>query len=131
MKQKAFLTILISVIIGIFIGFFIWGQVHRIRTRDIKSFSSENSFKDRTYSIIEPTPEQEREIEPIIEKYALKIDSLRSESSQKFKDLINSYHNELEPYVTEKQMQSLIEFPKHFKKNRKDSSCEGKKKENQ
>jgi hypothetical protein len=113
MKTRAFLTILISLMTGFAIGFVVAGQIGKWRTKDIQSMSSEESFRQRTFSIIEPTPEQQEKIIPVIDEYARKADSLKAAYRKGFNKFFEEYHSQLEPYLEPEQVQKLREFPKH------------------
>jgi hypothetical protein len=73
-------------------------------------------FKERTYAIITPSEEQIVAIDPIVERYAMKSDSIRKNAYQDFKLMIADFHNELKPYLDKEQMQKLYYFPKHIHK---------------
>jgi uncharacterized membrane-anchored protein YhcB (DUF1043 family) len=112
MKTRALLTIIISLITGIILGFLISGQITRLKTRDIRSTSSKESLKTRTYDMIKPTEEQKQKLDPIVKDYAELFDSMRQETHRGFLFLIDQYHNSLTPYLTEEQVTILDEFGK-------------------
>ncbi len=119
MKTRAILTVLISLITGFALGFITSSQITKMRTRDVHSMSSVEAFKARTFSVIEPTENQKAQITPIVEEYALKSDSLRKNTYSDFHNLMDEFHAQLKPYLTEEQMQRLHEFPKYVAKKYK------------
>ena len=121
MKTRALLTVIICLITGFFLGFITSSQITKMRTRDVHSMSSIEAFKARTFSVIQPTEEQKTEIMPIVEEYAVKSDTLRRKASREFHRLMREFHSQLEPYLTEEQMQRLHEFPKYVSKKYKRS----------
>ncbi len=119
MKTRAFLTIIICLITGFLLGFITSNQITKMRTRDVHSMSSVEAFKARTFSVIEPTEEQKKQIMPIVEEYAIKSDTLRRKASREFHSLMHEFHSQLEPYLTQEQMQRLHQFPKYVSKKYK------------
>jgi hypothetical protein len=118
MKSKAFLTVVVSILIGFILGFLVSSQITRLRTKDLRSMSSHSSFKSRTYELIKPTQEQKQEIDPVIDYYSGQFDSMRSVTHKGFRQLILDYHSSLEPYLTEEQNDILQEFAKGIHKNK-------------
>ena len=121
MKFRAILTILLSIAIGFVIGFASSSLLSKQRTKDVYSLSSKQRFKERSYTVIEPDSAQMKIIEPIVNKYAILSDSTRHQSYIEFKNLMNSFHKELEPFLNKDQMQRLYDFPKHVHKSKADS----------
>ncbi len=123
MKTRALLTIVISLITGFILGFLVSSQITRLRTRDVRSISSKESIKMRTYDLINPTEEQKESIDPIILRFSERMDSMRKVTHSGFKALIDEYHKSLEPYLSEEQMDILNDFArairnkKHFHKD--------------
>lgn len=130
MKSKAFLTVVLSIIIGFILGFLVSSQITRMRTKDVRSMSSQSSFKSRTYELIQPTEEQKGKIDPVIDYYSDQFDSMRSVTHKGFRKLIIDYHNSLEPYLTDEQNDILKEFAKgiHKSKSHRHSHPDNKKK---
>ncbi len=118
MKNRALLTIIISILTGFILGFIASSQITRLRTRDIRSMSSSESFKTRTYNIINPEPRQIEDLDPIIERYSEKFDSMKRVTHKGYRELIGNYHDDLKPHLTNEQYRDLENFAKHFKKNR-------------
>jgi len=115
MKTRALLSIIISLVTGFLIGFIVSSQITRLRTRDVRSISSAESFKMRTYNLINPTSDQIKELDPVIDEYSERFDSMRKVSHQGFKILIEEYHNSLSPYLTEDQNEVLQDFAKKLR----------------
>ncbi len=118
MKNRALLTVIIALVMGFVLGFFTSSQITRLRTRDVRSISSSESFKTRTYNIINPQPEQIRKLDPIVDQYSERFDSLRQLTHKGYKELIGDYHKELQPYLTEEQYQNLENFAKNIKRKK-------------
>jgi uncharacterized membrane protein YraQ (UPF0718 family) len=120
MKFRALLTILLSIAIGFVVGFASSSLLSKQRTKDVYSLSSMKRFKERSYSIIDADSAQKKVIGPIVDKYAVISDSIKRQSYNEFKNLIKSFHKELEPYLDKDQMQRLYDFPKHIHKSKAD-----------
>lgn len=126
MKTRASIVILISLLIGAAIGFITANQIHHYKTKDVRSMRSKESFKDRTFSRIHPDDKQIEILTPIVEEYALRFDSLRKCTYKQYMDFLEEFHENLAPYLTEKQIIATEEFARHFKRPHKKSE-EGKK----
>lgn len=123
MRTRAVLTIVISLITGFLIGFLASSQITRLRTRDVRSMSSAESLKMRTYNMIKPTPEQLEKLDPIVFRYSERFDSMRSVAHQGFSALIEEYHNNLTPYLNDDQIQVIDEFAKGLRKKKHDDDA--------
>lgn len=121
MKIRALLTILLSLILGFVIGFVVSQEVVHYRVKDVQSMSSQETFKTRTFSIIEPTDQQIELIDPIIDDYSVKFDEARDKMRKEYHGIITDFHAELRPFLSEEQMKKLEEFPKHFRYRGRDS----------
>ena len=119
MKTRASIVIIISILLGIAIGFMTANLIHHSRFKDIRSMSSADSFRERTFSIIQPTDNQAIELSPIIDKYGNKFDSLRKYTFTQYKDLFKDLHQEMTPYLSEDQVIAIEEFAKHYKRPHK------------
>ncbi len=116
MKTRASIVILISILLGISIGFISANLIHHSRFKDVKSMSSSDSFKERTFNIIHPSENQVEELTPIVDKYGVKFDSLRKYTYIQFKELFEEYHQTMTPFLSEDQIKAVEESSKHFKR---------------
>lgn len=119
MKTRAFIVIIISMLIGAAIGFISANQLQHHKTKDVRSMNSKESFKDRTFNRINPSAEQIEILSPIVEEYGLRFDSLRKCTYKQYMDFLEEFHKNLEPYLTEEQITAEKEFAEHFKRPRK------------
>jgi hypothetical protein len=118
MRTRAVLTIVISLITGFLIGFLASSQITRFRTRDVRSMSSAESLKMRTYEMIKPTAEQMENLDPIVYEYSERFDSMRSVTHKGFTAIIEEYHNSLSHHLNENQIQVIDEFAKGLRKKK-------------
>ncbi|MBE0653472.1 MAG: hypothetical protein IH594_06720, partial [Bacteroidales bacterium] len=114
----ALLTIIISLITGFIIGFILSSQITRIRTRDLRSMSSAETFKMRTYNIVKPGPDQLKDLDPVIDLYSGKFDSMRSVTHHGYQELIEEYHESLKPYLSDDQIVSLEDFAQGLRRKK-------------
>ncbi len=117
MKTRAFITIILSLIIGFLLGFVVSSQITRHRLKDVKSMSSPRSFKERVYEIIEAGPEQKEALNDFLDRYGESFDSLRKSMSGTFHEFTDQFHSDIQPYITEEQLESLKKFGKGSRKH--------------
>ncbi|NOY36467.1 MAG: hypothetical protein GXO83_02730 [Chlorobi bacterium] len=107
MKTRSILILSGTLIIGIALGMLISVQLRNAQIRKFRSFGSREGFKKVTLHVIQPTPEQQQEIEPVINAFALKNDSLRKAYRKDFISLMKEYRKELYPLLTKEQIDRL------------------------
>ena len=120
MKTRASFVVIISILLGIAIGFITANQIHHSRFKEVKSMSSSDSFKERTFNIIHPSETQIEELNPIVDKYGQIFDSLRKQTYCQFRDLFEEYHQTMGPFLNEDQIKAVEESSKHFKREHKE-----------
>lgn len=119
MKTRASFVVIISLLLGVAIGFITANQIHHSRFKEVKSLSSSDSFKERTYNIIHPSETQIDKLDPIVDKYGQVFDSLRKHTYCQFRDLFEEYHQTMTPFLSEDQIKAVKESSKHFKREHK------------
>jgi nitrate/nitrite-specific signal transduction histidine kinase len=122
MKLRAILTIILSLILGFVIGFVVSQEVVRYRVKDAHSMSSNESFRSRTYSIIEPAADQQSTIDSIIDIYSEKLNTIRGQMRSQYSNFFKEFHEELKPHLSEEQIKRLEEFPKNIKSRGRDTT---------
>ena len=118
MKTRSILILSATLVIGIAIGMLISVQIQNAQMKKFRSFGSREGFKKLTFHIIEPTSEQTRKIEPVIDEFTRKNDSLRKVYKSDFKTLMKEYKDELYPLLTSEQIKRLEDFTHPSKYNR-------------
>ena len=118
MKTRSILILSATLVIGIAIGMLISVQIQNAQMKRFRSFGSREGFKKVTFHIIEPTSEQAREIEPVIDDFTRKNDSLRKVYKRDFIALMKEYKDELYPLLTSEQIKRLEDFTHPSKNNR-------------
>lgn len=125
MKVKPVIIISTTLIIGFAIGFLTSSMISNQRMKRFRSFNSVESFKRRTIHLIEPTEEQIKEIIPLIDEYAKKMNQIRKDLGREFFNLMKDFHNEIKPFLTEGQierLESLQRPPPRGSRSRNDST---------
>ena len=107
MKVKAVIVIAATLILGFAIGFLTSSMITHQRMKKFRSYNSIESFKQRTIHILQPTEEQLKEILPLIDEYAKKLDQTRKDFGKEFFTLITDFHKDLKPLLTAEQIERL------------------------
>lgn len=118
-KKRAILSIVVTLLTGFIIGYISSNQIRHFKTRDVRSMSSSHSFRDRSFTIIQPSEEQIELLSPLVDEYAIRFDSLKKSVSGIYKSFIEEYHQEIYPYLEEDQIARMQEFGKHVRRNSK------------
>ena len=107
MKVKAVIVISATLILGFAIGFLTSSMITHQRMKKFRSYNSIESFKQRTIHILQPTEAQLKEILPLIDEYAKKLDQTRKDFGKEFFTLITDFHKDLKPLLTAEQIERL------------------------
>ena len=115
MKTKSIIIILATLLIGFAIGFLTNAQITRQRLDTFVNQGSYNFFRYRMIQGIDPDPQQTKQIEPILEKYAALADQNIMESRQEMQGLHQAMIDELQPYLTTEQMEWIKNAHQNFR----------------
>jgi hypothetical protein len=118
MKNRPILIVAITLIIGFVIGFLVNGQITRQRFKSFMNQEYNHAFKHRMMEIIRPDQSQVKEIEPILDEYAEKVQERLRKSKEDMKSLHEEMMEEIEPYLNEHQMLRLKEAQARFERNK-------------
>jgi hypothetical protein len=109
MNKIRIIAILLAMLsLGFIIGFFSNGWLHHRRMAHFLQYRTEAGFRQAALEMLSPSPEQLDELNPIISEYARLNRDLNHSYRRDFDALQMSYFNELEPYLTEKQIDKLV-----------------------
>ena len=103
-KKKYIITIITVLIIGFVLGFLINGRLTRAKINRMQNFFTEQGFNGALVRIIQPTPEQMKQIKPILRKYARKNRRRIINMHQAQMNSFDSLEMEIKPFLTEKQI---------------------------
>jgi|GEM_PF-1115765 len=129
MKRKLIYAALLTgiLLIGFAIGFLVSGRMIKSRVDHLRSYYTTNGFNNQLMRVINPTPEQSDEIEPILEKYAKMNHDLLMDFKEEQHDLFLELKDELEPLLNDTQIERLQNLPRErFLKNQRESMPERK-----
>jgi hypothetical protein len=107
--------IIATLLIGFIIGFLVNGRVTRHKIKKMRSEFTGQGFNRQFMRVLKPSPEQMEQLKPILKDYAQKhretIESLHGEQEE----LFQGFKSEVEPYLTEEQIQRLEKMHKKRK----------------
>jgi hypothetical protein len=113
-KTKAITTAVAVLLIGIAIGALVVGPViarHHFRRTD-RTHGREH-FVAALEGRIKPSPSQAGEVEAILNKYADRLDSLRTSQRKEAEAIFDSLDTELAPVLTPEQRERLESQRRH------------------
>ncbi len=116
MKAKSVIVIVATLLIGFVLGFLTNGQLTRQRFQRFVHQGSYEGFKVRVMDIIRPDQKQIKVIEPILDKYAEKVEESVSTSRLELKSLHEEMLNELKPYLDTQQLARLEHVHQKFER---------------
>lgn len=116
MKLKSILIIIATLLIGFVLGFLTNGQLTKQRIEKFVHRGPYEGFKMRVLDIIHPDQLQLEEIEPILDKYAKKMQETVAQSKYSMKTLHDDMMEELEPYLNDYQIQKLERVHRKFER---------------
>jgi hypothetical protein len=118
MKTKSILIVILSIIIGFVIGFFTNGLITKSKIEKFIKIGTHQGFKGKYYQIINPTEEQEENINPILDKYGQVFHQNMINMRIRMKELHDSMVMDLKPYLADDQFNRLKETINRFGKNK-------------
>lgn len=84
------------------------------RIHDVARMRKAGGFEDYLYRRIEATPEQQTKLEPIVQRYGVRIDSIHHRFGADRRAVIKQMHEEIKPMLTEAQVEKLNRFSRRF-----------------
>ena len=114
MKSKSILIIVATLIIGFVIGFLTNGQLTKSRIQSFVKMGTCDGFKAKLYHVIRPDKSQHEAIDPILEKYAVKIHESVVKSRGGMKNINDEMIKELKPFLTDDQIFRIKKANKRF-----------------
>jgi hypothetical protein len=123
---KIAIAILSLVAIGFVAGFYTHRYVAVQRIDRVRELGRPTGFHDHLLRALQPTEEQKKLLEPIVNQYSEKMSLLVQDNRARRKALIDSLHQEIRPLLTEEQISQLEDFSKRFHAKRKKPKREKK-----
>ena len=118
MKAKPVLIIVGSVLIGIIIGFLVSAQLRHRRMKPVRVFTSERYFREVLYRVIEPDPELQKKLEPVIKKYGRQSIELQEEFRKRFDTQSDDYWKEIKQLLTDEQLKQIEDYRNRMREER-------------
>ncbi len=111
--------IIIAAILLLAVGFGAGFYTHRAmsvkRIQRVAQMRYSEGFENNFFRIIQPSAEQRRQLEPIVERYAGHIAANNRESRLRQRQLIDSMHLEVKPMLSTEQVERLEQFSRRFR----------------
>ena len=93
--------------IGMVIGFLVGGMLTRMRVIEMQSYYTQMGFNREFVRLLQPSPEQQDNIIPILKKYGELNHNLMLDFRANQKELFIEFKDELNNHLDDKQMQRL------------------------
>ena len=110
MKARTLLIIFATLIIGVFLGILISAQIRYQKLKPVRTFFSEEMFRNSIYGTIKPEEPQKAKIEEIIGRYAIQNMKMQSDFRDEFDTMMKDFWSEIEPNLTKDQLARLKEM---------------------
>ena len=104
---------------GFVAGFFTHRYVAVQEIHRVAEMRFAPGFEDHLYHIIDADAAQQKQLHPIVHRYAGLIAESHIEFRAQRKSLIDSMHEEIKPLLTGEQVQKLEDFSRRFREDRK------------
>lgn len=103
-KFKPILALLSTLIVGFFLGFLVSGQMTKKKMDDFLRWGTEEGFKEIMIEDLQPSEDQKKDLDPILEKYAIMNGELHNEWKKQHGELMRAMSEEMKPYLTQEQI---------------------------
>ncbi|NOX85420.1 MAG: hypothetical protein GXO86_05580 [Chlorobi bacterium] len=97
----------VTLLIGFVIGFLVQGAITSTRIKKMQSTFTERGMNREFIRAIRPTPEQMKQLHPVLRKYAGKKRDLMQEYRNNQHELFLEFRQETDPYLTPAQKDRL------------------------
>ncbi|MGD8778313.1 MAG: hypothetical protein PVH88_05055 [Ignavibacteria bacterium] len=107
LKTKSILAIIGTLLIGFVLGFMSNIFFVKSRFNEVRDYHKKGRMIDYFIRKLDLNDEQQLLIEPVLKKYNAKLKKNSEETKIKIIELMDSLKTELEPFLTEEQMEAL------------------------
>lgn len=115
--SKPSLIIITSIIIGFLIGYFVNAMVNNSRINELIRMNTEQGFKEKYLSVIEPDKKQEASIDSIISEFAIRNKKLLEIYSDSLENLKLELKRKLDGKLTPSQQRKVSDSKMLMPKN--------------
>ena len=84
------------------------------RMHEVARMRKASGFETSLYRRIEATPAQREELDPIVQRYGVLIDSLHHQFGRDRRTIVKEMHEEIKPFLSEDQIDKLGRFSRRF-----------------
>ncbi|MDZ7739410.1 MAG: hypothetical protein U5K32_10190 [Bacteroidales bacterium] len=120
MKHRITIVIIVTLLLGFVIGMLTSAQLRHQRMRPVRTFASEQYFREHFYRIVEPSEEQKIELDGIIKSYADDFNKLNRQFRNDFESLMDEQWRVIKPVLNKEQIEKLEEFERNRRKAMKE-----------
>ncbi len=120
MKLRITIVIIVTLLLGFVIGMLTSAQLRHQRMRPVRTFASEQYFREHFYKIVEPSEEQKQELNGIIGSYADDFNKLNRQFRDDFESLMDEQWKVIKPVLNREQIEKLEEFERNRRKAMKE-----------
>ena len=100
--------------IGFVGGFYTHRTISKNVVQKVARLREAPGFQAHLYKMLQPTETQKEELAPILEKYAERMGTFHRQIRHERHHILDSMHQEILPYLDEKQKERLERFGKRF-----------------
>ena len=108
-KLKSAILLLLTLLIGVIVGVLGSRLYMERRVTKFMAMRNERFFQHRVEALLQPKPEQMDTLKTILDKYQPKFMQLNRRFRAESRAILDSLHKELEPVLTDEQLQRLKE----------------------
>ncbi len=108
--------IIATLLIGFIIGFLVNGRVTRHKIRNMRSEFTDQGFNRLFMRVLHPTLEQMEQLKPILRKHAENHRGIMKSFHSEQEALFQDFRSDIQPYLTEEQIQRLDEMHEKHKR---------------
>jgi len=116
-KRKYVISLFAVLFIGFVLGYLVNGRLTRMHISKMQNYFTVRGFNRALIRIIEPTPQQMKQLDPILKKYARKNRRRMFEMRMAQKNSFDSLEMELKPYLTPAQIERFEKYKKRRQKH--------------
>lgn len=118
-KQQTITIIVFTLIFGFLLGVFTSGFYIRKEFREFISVRKEKGFKQKMCNVLDLSEQQTVTLDSVFTKHAIVIEELHKNFFDGFKQNMDSLENEIQPYLTNKQKQIIVEMKEKHRRFKK------------
>jgi len=120
MKLRITILIIVTLLLGFVIGMLTSAWLRHNRMRPVRTFASEQYFRQHFFKIVEPAEKQKHKLDSIIEFYADDFNKMSRQYRENFESLMDKQWEDIKPVLNKEQIDKLEEFERNRRKAMKE-----------